>query len=219
MTEEAVVGFRRLYNDPGGRRLPATGSVTEATWWALQHLDESRATPPTLQRGDRGDDVKVLQRLLEARGLSTGAVRGNSLDLTERAVIAFQSTHAGLDGAPLTANGVADENTWWALIHPEAALFGAATTRPTTLRYGDRDEPVKELQRLLQSQGFFKGAVKGNFLTLTREAVHYFQETHLGPDGHFSRSTESLGPRRGGHWITLRADPNSPTPNGISRRG
>lgn len=52
-----------------------------------------------------------------------------------------------------------------------------------TLRFQDRGEEVRVLQEKLSQQGFFRGAIKGNFLEQTRAAVLYFQQTHLGPDG------------------------------------
>ncbi len=199
-TEQAVVAFQRLHNGPGGRRLPATGEVKEATWWALLNLDESAAKPPTLRKGDSGDDVKVLQRLLKARGVFIGAVRGNFKDLTEAAVVTFQRSHVGPDGKPLDDDGVVGAGTWWALLNEDAAKDGSKDPRPP-LKYGDSGPAVKEVQRLLKAQGAFRGAVKGNFRKLTEEAVLYFQGTHLGPDGQFLDVDGIVGP---GTWWALR---------------
>ncbi len=48
---------------------------------------------------------------------------------------------------------------------------------------GDTGSEVKILQSILRSQGYFDGAVKGNFGPLTKKSVIYFQMTHLGPKG------------------------------------
>ena len=54
-----------------------------------------------------------------------------------------------------------------------------------TLQYGNRGEDVKQLQEILKAQGFFNFRATGNYLKRTKEAVLYFQQTHLGPDGKF----------------------------------
>ena len=52
------------------------------------------------------------------------------------------------------------------------------------LKRGDKGDAVLLLQHVMKHHGFFeKGTPKGNFLSLTEEAVRYFQMTHLGPDG------------------------------------
>ncbi|WP_305800061.1 peptidoglycan-binding domain-containing protein [Tolypothrix sp. NIES-4075] len=60
---------------------------------------------PTLNFGDSGDSVKVLQRLLSQNGYPI-RVDGNFGALTETAVKAFQSQHN------LTADGVVGSRTW-----------------------------------------------------------------------------------------------------------
>ncbi len=62
------------------------------------------------------------------------------------------------------------------------------------LRSGDKGELVKVLQTLLQSQGYFSGAIGGNFLEKTRQAVVYFQQTHLGPKGNALEVDGEVGP-------------------------
>lgn len=142
----------------------------------------------TLEFGAKGEEVKTLQKILKEQGVFKGAVRGNFLKLTRAAVVAFQQTHSGPKGSPLRTDGVVDEDTWWALQN----LKGSLAKEPT-LRYGSKGESVKIVQQLLKEQGFFKGAVRGNFLKLTDEAVRYFQNTHLGPDGEFLESDGVVG--------------------------
>jgi hypothetical protein len=64
----------------------------------------------------------------------------------------------------------------------------------TTLQRGDKGEQVKRLQRILKEHGFFKGEIGGNFQALTSQAVLYFQQTHLGPDGKFLEVDGVVGP-------------------------
>jgi hypothetical protein len=54
-----------------------------------------------------------------------------------------------------------------------------------TLQFGDKGEDVIRLQNILSAQGFFSFRASGNFLNRTKEAVLYFQQTHLGPDCKF----------------------------------
>lgn len=57
------------------------------------------------------------------------------------------------------------------------------STWPKVLVFGDTGPAVQWVQERLAEQGFFKGVPRGNYLSLTRNAVFYFQSTHLGPDG------------------------------------
>lgn len=136
----------------------------------------------TLQHGDRGEEVKELQRRLKDLGFFAGEVKGNFLHLTKEAVLAFERLHVDKQGTPLAADGIVDDDAWWALQHPDRASVEPILP---TLQYGDRGEHVAIVQRILHQQGFFKGAPGGNYLTLTQQAVTYFQQTHLGPDGTF----------------------------------
>jgi peptidoglycan hydrolase-like protein with peptidoglycan-binding domain len=130
-----------------------------------------------------------LQRRLRDLNLFSGEVGGNYLDLTREAVLAFQRSHTDEQGLPLAADGIVDQATWWALDHIGQA---SSTAAPPLLQYGDRGEPVKVVQRILRQQGFFKGAIGGNYLALTQQAVTYFQQTHLGPNGEFLPVTGRL---------------------------
>jgi hypothetical protein len=58
------------------------------------------------------------------------------------------------------------------------------TVPASTLKLGDRGNPVKELQRALKSIGFTVGTIDGVFGPSTRHAVIMFQTAHkLRPDG------------------------------------
>lgn len=208
LTEKAVIAFQRTHRNKNGKPLRASGKVTQSTWWALRHLEES-VTDPMLKFGDSGDDVKVLQRLLQAAGTFAGSVRGNFRTLTQGALDEFQVGHQGPDGGPLTS-GVADAATWWALRNQVISV-----AREPTLSYGDKGAWVKVVQQLLKEQGFFKGSVRGNFLKLTRDAVLYFQHTHLGPIGEFLESDGIVGPDT---WWALRNPVGRPQASNLSRK-
>ena len=76
-------------------------------------------TPPplkrTLRRGDSGEDVTLVQTILQAEGFFTGTPLGNFLGITETAVKHFQGTHIGEDGEFLKVDGEVGKKTWWAL--------------------------------------------------------------------------------------------------------
>jgi hypothetical protein len=74
--------------------------------------------PPTLKAGDKGDNVKLLQRLLASQGSFDGAIGGTFGPLTKKAVAYFQMTHLGPNGKPLEVDGDVGKNTWWALMNP-----------------------------------------------------------------------------------------------------
>lgn len=58
-----------------------------------------------------------------------------------------------------------------------------SSTWPKTLSFGDTGPAVQWLQSRLQEQGCFHGNILGNFRSLTRNALFYFQSTHLDRDG------------------------------------
>jgi hypothetical protein len=62
----------------------------------------------------------------------------------------------------------------------------------STLKLGDRGNPVKELQRALKSIGFAVGTVDGVFGTSTEHALIRFQTAHqLSPDGVLGPATRA----------------------------
>ena len=68
------------------------------------------------------------------------------------------------------------------------APFAASAAIDTDLRYGSRGEQVKQLQTLLQANGYLRGAITGNFYTVTQNAVKLFQKATSLPQ------TGTVGP-------------------------
>lgn len=84
---------------------------------------------------------------------------------------------------------------------------------PGLLKYGMRNnESVKYVQNLLQQEGYFFGRPRGNFLEKTREAVFWFQATHVGPDRKFLDADGLVGPNT---WWALHNPSGDPQANHI----
>jgi peptidoglycan hydrolase-like protein with peptidoglycan-binding domain len=64
---------------------------------------------PTLRLNDRGPLVENLRRILQQRGLYSGALDGIFGSQTQSAVMAFQRANG------LTVDGIVGPNTWRAL--------------------------------------------------------------------------------------------------------
>ncbi len=130
---------------------------------------------PTLRRGNRGNEVAILQYALRHAGyeITPDGVFGSQ---TEQTVRRFQ----GLNG--LAVDGVVGRNTW-------NALTNDYTVFPT-IREGRRGEIVKYAQRKLTSKLYDTGEVDGIFGAKTTRAVKEFQsENGLEPDGIIGRKT------------------------------
>ena len=95
------------------------GKVTASKWthWGeLKGVDYNEDIPdtpvepedPVLRRGNKGEDVKTLQKLLVEKGYSVGScgIDGDFGQATQKAVKAFQKDHG------LAADGVVGEKTW-----------------------------------------------------------------------------------------------------------
>lgn len=110
VTATAVSGFQ------GKRKLPATGSVDQATWDALIGMTETPTEdelnnvltpgPAILGPGDTGDQVRELQARLKQIGWLSGDVTDTYGDTTTASIKGFQDKR----GFPVT--GEVDQRTW-----------------------------------------------------------------------------------------------------------
>lgn len=125
----------------------------------------------TLRRGDRGEDVKVLQRALRRAGFDAGNIDGIFGSRTEAAVRAFQRANG------LQADGIVGRRTW-------AALAPYMEAEESWLRRGDRGPYVETVQLALTRAGFSPGNIDGIFGSRTDAAVRAFQRANgLQADG------------------------------------
>lgn len=123
-----------------------------------------------LSHGDRGPEVLMLQKRLQALGF-TLAADGSFGPLTHAALVSFQASRA------LRPTGLVDADT--------AAALEETEEGPAILRLGSRGPAVERWQEFLDQQGFAElGGVDGAFGPQTRAATQAFQEKHgLVPDG------------------------------------
>ncbi|MGA9380181.1 MAG: peptidoglycan-binding protein [Phormidium sp.] len=171
-TSVAVKQFQR------SSRLMVDGIVGRNTWTALAKGGSTQALDPTfnnspftnesitnssdkpltnrrtviqasLQQGDRGQEVKVLQQRLQALGYYSGNTTGNFGPLTKEAVTRFQKQ------AGLTANGIVDSSTKAALLTPPSI----------------RNVSVSEIQTRLKEKGLYTGPINGSFNDETKAAL------------------------------------------------
>lgn len=162
----------------------------------------------TLTFGDKGEEVKALQRRLRELGYYTGEIDGQFGSATYSAVKRFQTRNG------LTVDGKAGKNTLARLYAEDAVIEEDApaedvtpappassdptptptpTPKPTptpmtrpdrTLRYGMTGEDVVLVQKRLIALGYLKITADGTYGNSTVTAVKAFQKAHgLTVDG------------------------------------
>ncbi|MCR4622667.1 MAG: peptidoglycan-binding protein [Clostridiales bacterium] len=95
---------------------------------------EGEGDLPTLRKGDRGDEVKLLQETLIALGFSCGKAGADGIfgSGTKAAVKDYQKAHA------LGADGVVGRQTWTALGLMEPQVYADGTQPPDFKQYDKR---------------------------------------------------------------------------------
>ena len=130
----------------------------------MPHTTQNTTVRPTLSIGSTGDDVKDLQKVLNAT-VADLAVDGVFGKQTQEAVMAFQKQY------DLTVDGIVGPKTW-AIV--DTIETDENDIRPT-LRRGSTGADVEYLQRRLNGIGFGSLVVDGIFGAATEEAVKKFQ--------------------------------------------
>ena len=107
-TYAAVTAFQKANS------LGVDGIVGKLTWAKLYDATPVNVTPvttqPMLRTGSRGDAVRKLQELLNAKGYTCGSVDGIFGSKTYAAVLAFQKANG------LAADGIVGSLTWGKLV-------------------------------------------------------------------------------------------------------
>lgn len=164
----------------------------------------------TLRSGDKGSDVKILQKRLKALKYYVGTIDGRMDQETVKALKNFQKAHG------LTDDGVAGKATY-AILFSDAALVKGMTPTPEatetpapetnettetaaaasqnwpTLRRNDSGENVAQLQEALIQLGYLTGKADGNYGAGTVSAVKEFQKANgLTEDGTAGEETQKV---------------------------
>ena len=185
-----------LYSIAGGSSTAAAGTTKASSSSASSVFGGNYAT---IEYGDKGQRVKLLQKALNDLGYAKLTVDGKFGGGTMRAVKAFQSA------SRLTTDGKAGKKT---LQHIEAQLSSGsiakatATPAPTptpaptaapvstssvpgrSLRSGDSGSDVTSVQKRLKELGWYTGSLDGKYGAGTAAAVKAFQSaSKLTADG------------------------------------
>ncbi len=164
-TKEAVIRFQQA------KGLTPDGVVGTSTETALGGRPNSRPQPVrvpfngVLRLGDRGDKVSLLQESLAAAGYCSGS-RGVFDSRTQAAVRQFQQARG------LTADGVVGPQTRATL-----PAIGGSEPTPTSVSVTSQFD-TRSLQRRLQTQGFYRGAIDGIWGPQTQAAVEAAQRAY-----------------------------------------
>lgn len=122
-----------------------------------------------LEKGESGDEIKVLQQHLKDTLFYNGKIDGIFGDDVYAAVVQFQKA------AGLQSDGIVGEATKNALYNRTAVIFkGGAPVR--TLYGGCRGYDVKILQQRLSDLNYFNAPVTGYYCDKTGAAVRAFQQ-------------------------------------------
>ena len=212
-TEAAVKRFQEIFN------LTADGIVGKETWYKIKFIfigikglselesegltpeEVAEVIPRTLEAGDEGREVRIVQYLLAVIGRFNAAipvVREDGIydDDMVRAVKAFQQAYG------LPATGIADRDTWNALNNaygdilaavPPATPEGSELFPGRFLSLNITGEDVRTFQRLLQRAAQFHSfippvQVTGVFDKATEDAVRAVQK-EAGIEGY-----DTVGP-------------------------
>lgn len=161
----------------------------------------------TLRKGYTGEDVRTVQQRLKELGYYTSSVDGVYGNGSIAAVKAFQKNNG------LTADGLAGSRTFQVLLSSSAIPAGSSSSSNdssgsssdasssgnqnsnsgyATLRYGDKGDAVRQLQKALKSLGYNVSS-DGDYGALTQMAVKAFQKCNgLEADGVAGSSTLEL---------------------------
>ena len=172
-TVKAVKDFQR------SRGFPVSGAIDEVTYRALRDISAGTPAPAVSSGGesygvgDRGNDVKTIQRKLKRLGYLEGEADGIYGGQTEDAVTAFQKEQ----GISVTGGVNSETRTKLNEVY-------VAQTGDYILSEGARGKRVIHLQNQLLLHGYDPGVVDGVFGAGTADAIRMLQdETGLETTG------------------------------------
>lgn len=175
----AVMAFETAYGQP------ATGRATSALQLVLYSSSakanvavvgtdrpENSTDYKELRKGDKGDDVKRLQKRLIELGYLSGTADGYYGDGTADAVKAFEAAYGK------SKTGVATRELQ-SYLYSDAAKVNTSSNVAVsyiTLEKGDKGEEVTKLQERLIQLGYLSGSPTGTYDSRTVSAVKAYQK-------------------------------------------
>ncbi|ABA20584.1 Peptidoglycan-binding domain 1 [Trichormus variabilis ATCC 29413] len=169
-----------------------SGALMLVASFAMGSLNWCLPAAAALKKGHRNPQVASLQQKLRASGYFSQAATGYFGSVTEAAVKRFQEANG------LKADGIVGAATLAALESTMGVSESSITTPPiaaskSSLKRGDISDRVMSLQEKLQADGYYQGAITGNFDTATQAAVIQFQQANrLVADGIVGPKTSSV---------------------------
>lgn len=161
--------------------LPVTGVADPETMRVMTsegavRCDE-RVTGAVLRYGDQGNDVKLLQNLLNATGYFTGERSGKYGRKTQEAVTLFQRANG------LPATGECDVSLLLTLLSGEGVTRAESDRVEATrqVMLGDEADCVRSIKRQLEELGYYHGENSSVFTQELAQAVSYFQDANAIP--------------------------------------
>lgn len=155
--------------------------------WSGRLITAVVANMPTLRPGDLGEEVELLQTMLNAMGYECGTVDGIYGSKTYAAVSAFQ------EDLGISIDGCVGPQTWGRLSGIAAATSAVEVTIMSNMPLitsGSCGSAVKALQARLNELGYDCGKVDGIFGEKTLAAVKAYQADHaLLVDGKVGKQT------------------------------
>ena len=178
--------------------VPASATATPKPTKTPKPTEAIVVPTASLRSGDKGTDVKTVQKRLKELGYYKSTIDGKFGKTTVSALKAFQEANG------LETDGVAGKATY-AILFSENVLKKGATPTPqpteapatgdtyVTLRKNDKGENVAELQEALIKLGYLNGKADGNYGNKTVAAVRAFQKANgLTVDGSAGAETQSV---------------------------
>lgn len=116
-----------------------------------------------LKKGNKGTEVKELQKILTEKRYYSGKLDGEYGEITEKAVKEYQKSQK------LKQDGIFGPITCKKLNTNEKETINS------TLKKGSKGEQVKQLQQKLQKLGYYNAEIDGEYGTKTVNAVKTYQ--------------------------------------------
>lgn len=183
LTADGIVGqatLNKLSSSSAATYRPTNTPTPKVTLKPTQRVTATPKTDNTyLSNGNSGSKVTQMQTRLIELGYLEGSASGKFCDITELAVMSFQS-RSSLDN-----DGIAGPSTLDKLYSSAARKANTAVgIIGVSLKNGDDNDAVRLLQSKLKAYGFYTGSVDGDFGDGTEEAVKAFQRANgLKADG------------------------------------